>query len=88
MTDPFGTSNKYDLNYIRVRMLRFDLVSLRGLKLGRPVSAVWFDSNAIEMTTPEHYMYLTKFCELLACHSYCSGELKFMLETYTFVLLF
>ena len=33
------------------------------------------------MTTAEHCMYLTKFCELLACQCMCysSGELKFML---------
>ena len=34
-------------------------------KLGRPVSAVWFDSNAVEMTTTKHCMYLTKFCEFI-----------------------
>ena len=28
------------------------------------MSAVWFDSNTVEMTTAEHYMYLTK---LVAC---------------------
>ena len=28
---------------------------------------MWFDSNAVEMTTVKHCMYLTKFCELLAC---------------------
>ena len=32
----------------------FWLVRLRGQTLGRPVSAVWFDSNAVEMTTAEH----------------------------------
>ena len=31
------------------------------------MSAMWFDSNAPEMTTAEHCMYLTKFCELIAC---------------------
>ena len=46
---------------------------------------MWFDWNTVEMTTAEHYMYLTKFCELLACQCYSSGELKFMLGTYTFV---
>ena len=38
---------------------------------------LWFDSNAQEMTTAEHCMYLTKFCELLvfsACGAYSSGE--------------
>ena len=45
-----------------------------------------FDSNAVEMTTAKHYMYLTKFCELLACQCYSSGELTFMLGTYKFVL--
>ena len=68
-----------------MRKLRFDLVSWRGLKLGRPVSAVRFDSNAVEMTTAEHYMYLTKLCELLECQRYSSGELKFMFRTHTFV---
>ena len=29
------------------------------------MSAMWFDMNALEMTTAEHCMYLTKFCELL-----------------------
>ena len=48
----------------------FLLVRLRDHKLGRPVSAMWFDSNAVEMTTAEHYMYLMKFCELLACQCY------------------
>ena len=43
------------------------------------MSAVWFDLNAVEMTTPEHYIYLTKFGELLACQCYSPGELKFML---------
>ena len=32
----------------------FELVRLRGQKLDRPVSAVWFDSNAVEMVTAEH----------------------------------
>ena len=51
------------------------------------MSAAWFDSNALEMTTAEYCMYLTNFCELLACQCMCysSGELKFMLATYTFV---
>ena len=30
------------------------------------MSTMWFDSNALEMTTTERCMYLTKFCELLA----------------------
>ena len=46
-----------------MRMSRFWLVRLRGQEFGRPVSVVLFDSNAVEMTTVEHYM---KFCELLA----------------------
>ena len=41
------------------------LVRLRGQQLGRPVSAVWFDSNAVEMTTAEHFMYLMKFLSCL-----------------------
>ena len=52
----------------------FRLVSLHVLKLGRPVPAVWLDSNAVEMTTAEHYMYLTKLYELLACQCYSSGD--------------
>ena len=63
----------------------FRLVRLRGLNFGRPASAMWLDSNAIEMTTAEHYMFLTKFCELPACQCYSSEELKFILEAYTFV---
>ena len=45
------------------------------------MSAVWFDSDALEIMTAEHCMYLMKFCELLACQCMCysSGELKFML---------
>ena len=35
------------------------------------MSAVWFDSNTVEMTTVEHCMYLRKFCEL-ACQCYCT----------------
>ena len=47
---------------------------------------MWFDLNALEMTTVENCMYL-KFCELLACQCMCysSGQLKFMLGTNTFV---
>ena len=29
--------------------------------------AMCFDSNALEMRTAEHCMYLTKICELLVC---------------------
>ena len=61
---------------------------MRGTKLGGPISAVWLHSEAVEMITAEHYMYLTKFCELLSFQCYSSGELKFMLGTYTFVQLF
>ena len=61
------------------------LVRLRGQKVGRPVSVVCFDSNAVEMTTAEHSTYLMKFCGLLACQCYCA--LKFMFGTYTFVYL-
>ena len=43
------------------------LISSRGKKLCRLMSAMWFDSNALEMTTAEHFMYLTKFCELHVC---------------------
>ena len=49
------------------------------------MSALWFDLNALELTTAEHYIYLTKFRELLACQYNSSGELKFMLGTYTFI---
>ena len=48
----------------------------------------WFHSKAmktVEMTTTKHYMYLTKFCELLACQCYSSEELKILFGTYTFV---
>ena len=40
------------------------------------MSAMWFDSNAPEMTTVEHCMHLTKFCELIVCKCmwYSSGE--------------
>ena len=40
------------------------------------MSAMWFDSNLLEMTTAEHCMYLSKFCELLVCWCmwYISGE--------------
>ena len=42
------------------------------------MSAMWFDSKALEMTTAEHCMYLTKFCELVlvyarVCGTYSSG---------------
>ena len=65
-----------------MRMLRFKLIRLRGLKLGRPVSAVWFDSNAAEIATAEQDMY---FSELLVCQCYSSGELKRMLGINKFV---
>ena len=37
---------------------------------------MWFNSSALEMTTAEHCMYLTKFCEFLVCWCmwYSSGE--------------
>ena len=43
------------------------------------MSAMWLDSNALEMTTAEHCMYLTKFCELLVCWCiwYSSGEFNY-----------
>ena len=53
---------------------------LRGLKLGR----VWCLQYGLfrtlrypgfersRMTTAEHYMYLMKFCALLACQCYCT----------------
>ena len=50
------------------------------------MSGVWFDSSAVKMTAAEHYMYLTKFCELLACQSYSNEELKFMLGIHKFKL--
>ena len=53
------------------------MVSLHGLKLGRLMSAVLFDSNAVEMTRAEYK--LMKLFELLACQCYSFGELKFML---------
>ena len=59
--------SKRCLNII-IENVQFSFVSFGGLKLDRPVSAVWFDSNTVGMTTVRHYMYLTKFCELLACH--------------------
>ena len=48
-------------------------IMVLGSRLGRPVSAAWFDSNAVEMTTAEHYMYLMRFCGLLACQFYCTA---------------
>ena len=47
------------------------------------MTAVWFDSNAVEMTTAQHYMYLMKFRELVARKWYWSllysfGEVKFI----------
>ena len=68
-------------------MLRFDWLDCV-VKLGTPVSAVWFDSHGVEMTKAEHYMYLMKLCKLLECQYYSSGELKFKLGTYTFVSSF
>ena len=56
------------------------LVRLRGLKLGKPLPVVRFDSNAAEMTKAKHYMYLTKFCELLACQCYSLENLNVCLE--------
>ena len=40
------------------------------------MSAMWLDSNSLEMRTAEYCMYLTKFCELLVCYCawYSSGE--------------
>ena len=40
------------------------------------MSAMWFDSNALEMTTAEHCIYLTEFCEWIVCWCmwYSSGE--------------
>ena len=36
------------------------------------MSVAKFDSNAVEMTTVKHHIYLMKFCEeLLACQFYC-----------------
>ena len=54
---------------------------LRGKKFGRPVSAVSFDLNAVEMRTAEHCIYLTKFCEL-ACMP--MHELQFWRIEYDF----
>ena len=59
-----------------MKMSRFDW-SVRVVKnLCRLMSAMWFNSNALEVTTAEHCMYLTKFCELLVCSCmwYSSGE--------------
>ena len=44
-----------------MRMLPFDWSVCVVKKLDRPVLAVWFDSNAVKMTTAEHD--LTKFSE-------------------------
>ena len=40
------------------------------------MSAMWFDSNALEMTTAEHCIYLKKFCELLVHASTCGTGLE------------
>ena len=40
------------------------------------MSAMWFDSNALEMTTAEHCRYLTKFCELLVHANACGTALE------------
>ena len=57
-----------------MRMSHFDW-SVRVL-VGPFMSAMWFDRNALEMTTAEHCMHLTNFCELLVCQCmwYGSGE--------------
>ena len=78
--NPLFTWNpKFYQNMINENV-RFWLVRLRGLKLGRPVSVVWFDSNAMEMTTAEHYIHLTKFCVLLACPYYSLKNWNLCLE--------
>ena len=46
-------------------MPRFDWSDRMVQKLCRFVSAMWFDSNALEMTTAEHCTYLTKFMSCL-----------------------
>ena len=58
-----------------MRMSRFDWPDYV-VKNSVDLSAVWFDSNAVEMTTAKHCMYLTTFCELLAyqCMSYTVME--------------
>ena len=62
-----------------MRMPRFD--GSDSVVLNLVDSALWFNSNAIEMTPAEHYMYVTKFCQLLACQCYSCGELKFCVWT-------
>ena len=70
-----------------MRMLHFDWLFCVGKNFGKPVSAVSFDLNAVEMRTAEYCIYLTKFYELLACRctSYSFGELNMILRTCTFV---
>ena len=43
------------------------------------MSAVRLDSNAVEMTTAEHCMYLTQFCESLACQSCLDNSILYSL---------
>ena len=57
-----------------MRMSRFDW-SIRLVKnsVDSCMSTMWFDSNALEMTTAEHCMYLTKFCQLLRLYASACG---------------
>ena len=64
-------------------MLHFDWSVCMFLKLGRPMFAMWFDSNSVEMTTVEHDFM--KLFEMFACYCYSFRELKFMLTIYTFI---
>ena len=48
---------------------------------------MWFDSNAVEMMSAEHYKYVKKFCELLAYQFYSCGELKFYVWIYVCLII-